>query len=123
MLTYETRKAIAAHTVENGGGTFDARTGEPVQPTSGYAVGMPGGTKVKGLVSPGSIVDALRTFELTRAPYVGTWVDVNRFGNRVAYVDPVVIIPDRESALLVAAALGELAVWDFSAQAEVRLVA
>ena len=121
MLTLDTRTAIAAHTVQHGGGTFEARTGALVTPTSGYAVGLPGGRQVKGLLTQNAVVDALRGFDLTRAPYVGTWVDTNSVGNRVAYVDPVVILPDRASALILAEALGELAVWDFSASAEIRV--
>lgn len=114
--------ALVDHTLANRGGTFDAVTLEPVNPASGYAVAIGHIGSNGALLTRDSLYDRLnRTVLDLRAPYVGTWVDTNRFGNDVAYVDHVVILPDRESALILARAFRELAIWDFSTSTEVRL--
>lgn len=117
MLSRDAARAAMTRTLIDGGGTFDRETGEPVQPATGYAVGLPGGTKVDGRETNLAVLSTAirRVSRDSRAPFVGTWFDTG-----TAYIDPVVILPDRESALILARALGELAIWDFSAGAEVR---
>jgi hypothetical protein len=124
MLDLAAIRHIVAHTLAHRGGTFDARTGKLVQPTSGYAVAVATvGRDTGALLSADSLYDRLSAAHYHPAPYIGTWVDTNHVGNDVAYVDRVVILPDRESALILARAFNQLAVWDFANGTEVRLAA
>ena len=122
MLSKETAHTVMTRTLTNGGGTFDRLTGEPVEPTTGYAVGLPGGQKVDGKETNLALLSTAirRVSRDARAPYLGTWMADTLTGSAV-YVDPVVILPDRESAVLLARALGELAIWDFGKGREVHV--
>lgn len=118
MLDYDARLAIADATLANGGGTFTT-DGQPVQPTAGYAVAVQSIPYGGALTSRNGIVDALgRANGNGHVPYIGSWVD-GETGK--VYLDRVVILPDRESALTLAAAFGELAIWDFATGTEVRV--
>ena len=109
---------ILTYTLAHGGGTFDSRTLQPVELTAGYAVALATGTA--------ALVDDVRTglypaLDNVRrshpdAPYIGTWRDPDG----VVHIDPVVIIPDRASALTLGRALGQLAVWSFAESSELQ---
>ena len=119
-----TVQRIVESTLKNRGGTFNARTGRPVKPSSGYAVAVENlGTGNGALLSERYLGDRVSEALVYQRdiPYIGTWVDRNRFGNDVCYVDRVVILPDRESALILARALGEQAVYDFATGESVRV--
>ena len=110
-LGYAARDA-AELTIAFGGGTFDAATLAPVSPSTGYAVGGLALTVMTSVPDDGyervaRVILAQR--DNRRAPYVGTWIE-----NDIVYVDAVVILPDLESAGILARALGEKAIWDFA---------
>ena len=111
--------AAVDYTLANRGGTFRADDLSPVTPDTGYAVAVSHlGTGNGSLLSPGQlrdrlVLDALGHF--SRVPYIGTWIERTGWGNDVCYIDRVVIVPDRESALIVGRAFGERAIWDFAA--------
>lgn len=118
----ERAERMADYTLEHRGGTFDASTGEPVAPSSGYAVAVKNlGTGNGALLSRSYLVSRLceALIHQLSVPYIGTWVETNRYGHDVCYVDRVVILPDRASALAVGAAFNERAVWDFSSSESV----
>ena len=117
MLNYDAAMSIAVATFNHDGGTFDRLTGEPVTPTSGFAVAVPGGIHRFARIPEHTAMDVLSIDAPDSVPYIGTWRD----NDGQVYVDPVVILPDRESALILGRAFGELAVWDFSTGTEVRL--
>lgn len=103
----------AVYTLHNGGGTFRASDLAPVNPTSGYAVAVIRGTAISlvGLSAVNyaaierGIVAVRDTF---KTPYVGTWLD-----RGTVHIDPVVILPDYGSAVIVGRAFGQEAIWSF----------
>lgn len=116
----------AFRTLQNGGGTF-TMVGVPVKHETGYYVGGLVPTSIVG-VPEGEhgrtwLADSLKRFVLQhyRAighanAYVGTWVHE---GN--VHIDGSQWVGDREQALELARARGELAVWDCKAGQEVTL--
>lgn len=113
-----TPEQAARDTLAHGGGTYAALTLDPVTPTSGYAVGLVQGTAIVSYATPAAMAAGIRTVAsfYSHAAYIGTWVDNGR-----VHIDPVAIIPDRESALTLARALGQLAVWDFATGTEIEV--
>ena len=122
MLSIDAARTIAAAT---DGGTFDRLTGEPVAPSAGFAVAVPGGAVLDAATRWELVATTIRRLSRdSLAPYIGTWTDRDDRDGEChcrLYIDPVVIVPDRESALTFAAAIGELAVWDFATSSEVRV--
>jgi hypothetical protein len=110
--------AAARATVQDGGGTFDARTLAPVAPTEGYAVGLGDGSKVLANSTAADIAVVIyRAVQANKsAPYVGTWID-----DAVIYIDPVVILQSLQDALTLARALGEKAIYSFATGESVTL--
>ncbi len=104
----------AAHlTLANNGGTFRRTDLQPMPGTGDalwddgvYAVGI-GGVRVASNFA--AIAQTLLTIRAKHpnAPYIGTWID-----NGIAYVDAVVLLPDRESALIVARAFAQRAIYN-----------
>lgn len=118
MMTIHERAArMADYTLAHRGGTFSAETGEPVEPTSGYAVAVRNlGTGNGALLSRSYLVERLveALIGSRSIPYIGTWVETNAYGNDVCYIDRVVILPDEDSAVILARAFNEKAVYDFA---------
>jgi len=54
---------------------------------------------------------------LDATPYLGIWADS---ATGLVYLDTVEILPDRADAMARAATLGEIAIWDLGASAEIR---
>lgn len=121
----------ARYSLAHDGGTFDAVTGDLVEPTSGYAVGLPGGQRyLADAFSAADLEDAIRFSRVCNAaPYVGTWLDIDDRPTPSGdlechcrwYIDPVVILSSLPDALAVARALRQRAVWDFEAGAAVAV--
>lgn len=105
----------AQYTIENGGGTFRASDLTPVNPTSGFAVGITDGTATKfSLVGAGNATYlqsriAEVSYRYPNAPYIGTWID----DEKVCHIDPVVILHNPDDAVAVGRAMGQLAIYDF----------
>lgn len=103
-------------TMRDGGATFDARTLAPVHPADGFAVALTASAPVpceREDVGRALIALALRW---PHVPFVGTWR-----GPGGIYVDAVVILPDRESAMTLARATGQQAIWDFATGEELAV--
>ena len=129
------------YTIRHGGGTFDARTLEPVDlpahgcsaygPCDGwgesrkydehraYAVAYSDGSAQKvytdryaNSVLPSAIAGAIAN---VRARYPLAPYIGTWLADGVCHVDPVVILPDLASARIVGRAFGQIAVWDFAA--------
>ena len=107
-------------TLADGGGTFDARTGRAIRPTSGYAVGLAHGSAVVIPAGPGLAAALRLAVRRIRAQYprahVGTWVDAGR-----VHVDPVAIVADRATAERLGRERGQLAVYAFATGETVEL--
>jgi hypothetical protein len=102
---------IATYTAEHGGGTFDARTFEPVEPASGYAVGLAQGTAAYVWWPKDVDRFAKRVARMWNAPYVGTWHDP---ATGWVEVDPVVIVADYAEAMSLARLNGQKAIYSFA---------
>lgn len=118
---------IAATTVDNGGGTYQHKTGAPVTLRDGYVVGVANIAEVciADLAGPNrrdSVAD-IRTYlwgvwpeTLPKsAQYVGTWIS-----DGVLYVDAVTVYRDREQALAAARRNGERAIYDVANGRDIR---
>lgn len=102
--------------IRDGEATLDGVTLEPVHPTAGYAVAIHSGTAVKVTAFDeygtfhAPLASAVRAVRDTfRPPFVGVWID----DHGTAHVDPVVILPDRESAEIVGRAFGQESIYGF----------
>jgi hypothetical protein len=102
---------VAALTVENGGGTFDALNDLPFAPKDGYAVAV-----ANGFEGPAThfMAEHMGTYGRHVAgefgtPWYGTWLDSGRL-----YIDPVRYIRDRAEAMQVARDKGQKAIFDFA---------
>ncbi len=123
-MVYEASDRAAALTLANGGGTFDAATLEPVDLTSGYAVAIENFGKGNGaLASQSYVAERLRKAAGYgyATGYIGTWVKVNSVGNSIVFIDRVVVLPDLESALILARALHQLAIFDFAKMEDINV--
>ena len=101
--------ATLADLAQDGGGTYEAETYLPFRPTSGFAVGI-GGARI-----PAAAYDIQTAYWLLRAVsteyeanYVGTWLD-----GGMVHVDAVRYIRDLSSAVVLARAMGQEAIYDF----------
>lgn len=116
---------VGDYTAEHGGGTFDGDMLLPLTIPQGYAVALPGGQELQyrnAEIGPAGRREIARMAQAVRdtfrPPYVGTWRD--KVTGSV-YVDPVVILPDLDSALILGRALHQKAIYDFAAQKEIDL--
>jgi len=113
-------ETIARDTINNGGGTYQHKTGATVNHTNGYYVGVGNIATVdvdaitypvRVAVVAGILADVWPHTLPARAQYVGTWIDdYNRL-----YVDYVTHVPGTQNldvALACARRHGELAVYD-----------
>jgi hypothetical protein len=105
----------AQYTIENGGGTFRASDLTPVNPTSGYAVAVVRGSAVTLPVRDSLDLLTRITWAIEDqvqgvygAEYIGTWID-----NGIVHIDPVVILPDYGSAVIVGRAFGQDSIYSF----------
>lgn len=103
-------RGMATSTIKNGGGTFDVATGKAVKPGSGYGVGIGAQGKVVANTKA-AIEEAYIEVSKTGTPHIGTWVNPE---DGMVYVDPTQVIDDLDSALAIAQARGEKAIFDFS---------
>lgn len=106
----------AERTIAESGGTFERATLQAVEPATGYAVGgiLPTIT-VAYPATRAAIADAILAMHrrmADRAPgaYIGTWCDD---ATQTVSIDAVVILPDRESAGILARTLRERAIYAF----------
>lgn len=101
---------MLSRTVENGGGTFEAGTFLPFEPTDGFAVGM-GGVKVDAATA----TDDLLTFWARKvttehgASFVGTWLT-----DGVIHIDAVTYVKAIDRALMLGRQWHQLAVYSFA---------
>lgn len=122
LLLYAADDA-AERTIGLGGGTFNRDTlaadgigrkaGEG-RPADAYAVGGIRPTRTIAYPATRSaIADAILAMRALNptAPYIGTWADD---ATSTVYVDAVVILPDLESAGILARALGERAIYNLA---------
>lgn len=100
-------------TIASGGGTLHASTLDPIRPSSGWAVAIvpnDGSIQCDADNAAAFMVGIARLHaDYPATPYIGTWVN-----DGTIYIDPVVILPDRESVIALARALGQLAVYNFA---------
>lgn len=129
----------AETTIRDGGGTFTTSTLRMTLRASGYAVAISHNDDARnvrigdvdafiadhpmhdraavadtfGRANVANVAEKIMTVARTfaDAPFIGTWMD----GGRV-YVDPVVILPDRASAVIVAQAFAQRAIYNFATQ-------
>lgn len=117
-------RAVLDHTFANGGATFDG-TGAIINPATGFAVA----TGPQRSFDIAAVPDTFAKFcQMVREaaehaadprlmdPYFGTWINDGRM-----YVEPTVIIQDRESALDLARFTGQLAIYDFARGETIRV--
>lgn len=109
--------AATDYTLANGGGTFEVRPDGTLSPVEyrdtadAYVVAIVARDAIVVPADPGSIrlgvARAIR--EYPDAPYIGTWVNDGQ-----CHVDPVIILPDRESAIRVGRAFSQLAIYNLA---------
>ncbi len=108
--------------IRDGGGTFSAVDLSPIQPSSGYAVGVEFGTAITlpDTADEFEIVLALESIAQGYAPRgaraVGAWID----GGRI-HIDPVIITPTLHDAMRIAREYGQSAVYNFSTGSAVEV--
>jgi hypothetical protein len=120
MLDSPTTVRLADSLANEGGFSFDLNTG--TTPTSGYAVSVnPEANRQTGVrVSAGLIGTYAYAFgHLLDQPgkVLGAWRDTE---TGITHLDVSTVVGDREDALMLARAFGEIAVWDYAAGAEIR---
>lgn len=105
-----------AHTVANGGGTFDVATGREAGLTEGFGVGNgPLGKVVAN--NKRAVNAAYREVSKTGAPSIGTWVGPDG----MVYVDPSQVVMDRAEAFALARSRGEQEVYDYATQTSLKV--
>lgn len=116
-------RGLANATVSEGGATLDASSGRPAGWTTGYMVGgaVPSLTLPATLapVHVATLADwlaSVRPGAIAARQYVGSWID-----GATAWFDVSDRLADRADALTLAAARGELAIWDLANAAEIRV--
>lgn len=98
----------------DGGCTWDALNNEPLNPSSGYAVGV----RQFGASNNKQVLRAMLRIAANYSETIGTWVDA-KTGN--IHVDAVRIIEDCDTATTLAKSNGEIAIWDFANKEEIRI--
>ena len=99
-------------------GTYD-KDGQKIAYPDGYQVGI--WNKPWDVEIPDNDPYALKSIidELTRTTETfGAWTDQT---TGIFWVEPCVWIPDLDSALAIARALGQVAIWDWANMAEILL--
>ena len=103
-------------TLRNGGGTFHAKNLVEFRGDYGFAVGLtPGsGRIVSGEAGKAEVSAAIYNVatQFPNAPYIGTWIEQPA---DLVHVDPIVILPHIDDAMVLARALGQKAIWSFAA--------
>jgi hypothetical protein len=103
--------------LKNGGGTFDAKTFEPVEPKDGYSVGIEFGSYKVLEISPQSgfdlwDIDVKSVFEEIvekfNVEHVGAWVK-----DGFVHLDPVEIYVGYRDAVLAGLANGQQEIYSF----------
>ena len=97
---------VLTETLRDGGGTYDARTLEPIV-NGPWAVGgsLPG-RQLPDTSLPSTLRAAWDALVDAGAVTIGTWLD-----ERTLYVDAVDLIEDTDEAIALAASRGELAIY------------
>ncbi len=110
------KESIYSRTIDNGGGTFDAVTGQSV--TSGYAVATIDGTFVRVNVNDRDAFDVgiASVIQNFPAANVGTWVD----GDTI-HIDPVMVLDNEAQTRKCASENSPRAYYIIHEQQEVRL--
>lgn len=103
-------------TLDNDGGTFNAETYRMVLRSSGYAVAIEDTLTVPADDRRAIEVAIEVMARMGRGPFIGTWVK-----DGTVYVDSVVILPDRASALIVGRAFRQQAIYDFATQTAIEV--
>lgn len=104
--------AIAAYTVQHGGGTFD-RAGNPVEPVNGYAVGMARGSAaiLPANTTPARLAETMRRiWQEFECNFVGTWVR----DDGTITVDPVRMMTYLYAAMDAGKTYGQQAIYGFA---------
>lgn len=103
--------------LKNGGGTFDAKTFEPVEPKDGYSVGIEFGSYKVLEIAPAAgfdlwDIDVQSVFEEIvekfNVEYVGAWVK-----DGFVHLDPVEIYVGYRDAVLAGLANGQQEIYSF----------
>ncbi|WP_439377844.1 hypothetical protein [Amycolatopsis lexingtonensis] len=115
-----TIESLARKLETEGGFSYDPRT--RTSPTSGYAVSVnpEANRQLPGPVSTGVILGYAYLFgHLLDQPgkVLGAWRDSE---TGITHLDVSTVVGDREDALMLARAFGELAVWDYAGGEEIR---
>jgi len=104
--------------LKNGGGTFDAETFEPVEPTEGYSVGVVFGTYKVLEIAPEFGFDLWdmdiqsvfeEIVEKFNVKHVGAWVS-----DGFLHLDPVVIVDEFADAVRLGAENGQQEIYSFA---------
>ena len=117
MTVYQSRidrriaAKVGAYTVEHGGGTFDAVTGDPFIPSIGYGCGMADGTAAFQPDATALYETGRRVAQEFNASFFGTWID-ERTG--LVHVDPAAYIIGYDRAVSFAREHGQIALYNFS---------
>lgn len=115
-MTFEVRDIVSA-TAANGGGTFEAGTLLPFEPTDGYAVAIASVARLSVHTPAAQLVDtARRVAQEYGSSFVGTWVHEG-----YVYVDPVQYVRDRERAIRIGREHGQQAIYSFGDQEVITL--
>lgn len=112
--------------LKNGGGTFDAKTFEPVEPKDGYSVGIEFGSYKVLEIAPefgfdlwdddikGVFEDIVKEFGVE---YVGAWVK-----DGFVHLDPVEIISGYRDAVLTGLANGQQEIYSFKDKKSINVL-
>lgn len=125
MIDYD---RVAQATLENGGVTVDVSSGDC--PTRGYAVGGQAVSRAYdlGRVRGRDLAQRIKSYH-DRHPelfigdrYLGTWTTRTPAGGpETVYLDVVRVVDDLDEAVSEARLRGEIAVYDLSAEREIRI--
>lgn len=113
----KTIQTVAAYTAEHGGGTFEAGTLLPFEPTRGYAVGLADGTAA----TTRNAADLDRAAKAVASEWVASFVGTWLAEDGSVHVDPVAYIIDRESAERLARENHQIAIYDYAAGESIEL--
>jgi hypothetical protein len=103
--------------LKNGGGTFDAKTFEPVEPKDGYSVGIEFGSYKVLEIAPKFGFDLLDMdiesvfediVEEFGVEYVGAWVK-----DGFVHLDPIIIVEDYKEAVDLGIENGQQEIYSF----------
>jgi hypothetical protein len=108
-MNKRTAEFVLSAALREGGGTF-SQSGESIDITSGYAVGVFEET----FRSPETYSDAvdgiIAVAEMFPDAYIGLWVD----DKTAIHIDPVVVIQDYGDAVAYGRRTGQIGIYDFA---------